>query len=178
MSAVERYGGIVMAGLGGALDPSLAIGDVVVDRESDLDVPAGRWRRGVIQTTEGVVATVADKRALFGATGALVADMENAIARSFAADRGVPFLGIRAVSDRADEALDPATLRWIDEAGALRPMPLMADLCRRPMRIPALWRLGRRSRVAARKLAEAVENIIHARRDVAPQEPVASRSIA
>jgi len=177
VKAVENYRGIIMAGLGGALDPTLNIGDVVVDRDSDLDIPAGPWRRGLIHTTEGVVATVVDKRALFAATGALVVDMENAIARAFAADRGAAFLGIRAVSDGADEPLDPATLRWIDPAGALRPGPLLADLCRRPARIPALWRLGRRSRVAVGKLADAVEQIVHSRQEVARPVRLASPNI-
>jgi len=162
VKAIEGYGGIIIAGLGGALDPTLNIGDVVVDQDSDLNIPAGPWRRGLIHTTDGVVASVADKRALFAATGALVADMENAIARAFTANRGAAFLGIRAISDGADDPLDPATLRWIGPAGALRPVPLLADLCRRPARIPALWRLGRRSRVAVEKLADAVEQIARA----------------
>jgi adenosylhomocysteine nucleosidase len=177
VNAIEGYGGIIMAGLGGALDPTLNIGDIVVDRDSDLDIPAGPWRRGVIHTTDGVVATVADKQTLFAATGALVADMENAIARACAAGLGAAFLGIRAVSDAADDPLDPATLRWIDPAGALNPGPLLADLCRRPARIPALWRLGRRSRVAVGNLADAVERIVRARQDAVPRVRVASRSV-
>jgi hypothetical protein len=157
---LEGYRLVIMAGFGGALDPTLEIGDVVVDRNSDIAAPNGPWRRGDIHTALGVVASVADKCALFGETGALVADMEKAIARTFAAEHGVPFLGIRAVSDRADEPLDPATLRWVDAAGALRPLRLAADLCRRPARIPELWRLGRRSRIAVQNLADAVARVV------------------
>ena len=67
-----------------------------------------------------------------------------------------------ATSRAVASLIDPATLRWIGPAGALRPVPLLADLCRRPARIPALWRLGRRSRVAVEKLADAVEQIARA----------------
>jgi hypothetical protein len=159
-----------MAGLGGAIDPALAIGDVVIDGQSTLPVPTGHWRRGEICTTPDLVATVAQKHALFAASGALVADLENAIAREFAARHGIPFLGIRAVSDDAGERLDPATLRWIDATGRLRPARLAADLFRRPATIPALWRLGRRSRVAVRNLAEAVRMIVCAL-DAASEPP-------
>jgi hypothetical protein len=172
--SLDHCRGVVMAGLGGALDPTLGTGEIVVDRKSDLATPAGRWRRGDIHTTPGVVSTAAEKQALFGQTAALVVDMENAIARNVAAAHGLRFLGIRAVSDCADEPLDPATLRWIDAAGGLRRARLAADLCRRPGTIPALWRLGRRSRVAVMNLADAVSQIVTSRECAAERDPVAS----
>ena len=155
----ETFRGVVMAGLAGAADPSLRVGDVVVDERSDLPAK-GPWRRGAIHTSTDIVATVAQKRAIFRDTGALAIDMENANAREFAALRGVPFLGVRAVSDAADAAIDPATLRWVDDAGALRPGRLMADLCRRPSRVATLVVLAIHSRVAAWALAEAVHQIV------------------
>jgi hypothetical protein len=178
LHAIKGCRGIIMAGLGGALDPTLETGEIVLDGDSDLRIPPGPWRRGGIHTTARIVATVADKRALFAATGALIADMENDIARTFAAEHGVPFLGVRAVSDRADEPLDPATLRWVDAAGALRPLRLAADLCRMPTKITALWRLGRRSRVAVQNLADAVRQVTALPQDTSPRDPEPSRSMA
>jgi hypothetical protein len=156
--------GVIMAGLGGALDPALAIGDVVVDTQSDLAIPPGPWRRAAIHTATGLISTVDQKRQLFGDTGAAVVDMENAAAREFAARHGLPFLGVRAVSDRADEPLDPATLGWVDAHGSLRPTRLALDLCRKPGSIPSLVRLGQRSRIAVAALAEAVAKIVEANR--------------
>ena len=52
-----------MAGLGGALDPELAIADVVVDELSDLTVGDRAWRRGRIYTANKIVASVPQKRA-------------------------------------------------------------------------------------------------------------------
>ena len=132
LDAIEALGIVIMAGLGGALDPALATGDVVVDERSELQAPEGPWRRGVIHTSADLVTTVPQKRALFAETGAQLVDMENAIARAFADRRRVPFIGVRAVSDCADEPVDPAALRWINEAGGLRPGRLAADVCRRP----------------------------------------------
>jgi len=66
------------------------------------------------------------------------------------------------VSDRADEPLDPTTLGWIDADGALRTGRLVLGVCRRPGSIPSLVRLGKRSKIAAAALAEAVERIVKA----------------
>src|SRR3954468_17590696 len=152
--------GIIMAGLGGGLDPALATGDVVIDERSDLPVPEGSWRRGRIHTTSEIIPSVPAKQAAFAATGALVVDMENELARAFAISQGIPFLGVRAVSDRACDELDVATLRWIDPAGELLPGRVAADVLLRPWTAPALWRLGRRSRVAVRNLADAVTRFV------------------
>jgi hypothetical protein len=162
VTGVERSGGIIMAGLAGALDPTLSVGDIVVDQESTLPVPGKSWRRGKFHTASEVIGTAAQKRALFAATGALVVEMENAVVRAFASGQGLPFLGIRAVSDHADEPLDPAVLRWVNPGGGLRPGRLAAELCLRPWKIAALWRLGRHSRLAVNKLAQAVSEIVRA----------------
>ena len=150
-------GGIMMTGLGGALDPSLGTGDVVVDGEVKS---AGPWRRGAIHTTDGIVATPAEKAALFRQTHALVVDMENAAARGLAASIGVPFLGVRAVSDRADEPLDPAVLRLVDSSGRLHPARLAIEICRRPTFLATLIRLGPRSDLAMKNLAAALREIL------------------
>jgi hypothetical protein len=155
-----RCRGIVMAGLGGALDPALKVGDVVVDEQSDLQVPDGAWRRGGIFTAAEVVSTPADKAALFRQTGALVVDLENDLARRLAAEWGVPFLGVRAVSDRAGETLEPAVARLIDPAGRLRPARLAVELCRRPALAGDLWRLRAQSGRAMAGLVCALRRIL------------------
>jgi hypothetical protein len=156
------YGGIVMTGLAGALDPSLRIGDVVLDDRSDFNVPedARGWRRGGIHTAPALVSTPAEKASLFGQTGALVVDMENEVARGLAADQGVPFLGLRAVSDCAGEALNPAVTRLIDRAGRLRMTGLARELCRRPALLADLWRMRAGSRHAMGNLSRVLREIL------------------
>jgi len=89
-----------------------------------------------------------------------VVDMETAKARAFAERAGVPFLAIRAVSDRADQPLDPATVSWVTPAGGLRAGKVAATLLRRPAMVPELMRLRRRSNLAMRNLAEAIREIL------------------
>jgi hypothetical protein len=150
---------IIMAGFAGALDPSLRIGDVVYDTPP-------RGPSGSIHTSGELVATVQEKALLFRSTSARAVDMENAIVRQFAGRMGVPFFGIRAISDTADEAIDPRILRFVDERGRLRPAALAGGLLRRPALIPALNRLRINSNIAGRSLAEALRFFLEQNREL------------
>jgi hypothetical protein len=150
--------GIIMAGLGGALDPALQIGDVVID--SEAIAPDGPWRGGHFHTADQIIATPAQKHALFKTTGALVVEMENARARELARTMGVPFLGIRAISDRSDEILDPAIIRMVDSSGRVRAGALAGELLKRPALIASLLRLRPRSACAMKSLCDALELIL------------------
>lgn len=153
--------GIILAGLGGALDPGLRVGDVVVDETSDLPTPPGQWRRGRIHCAANVVATAEDKLALFRSTGDLAVDLETAAARRFAAAAGLPYLGIRAISDAAGDPLDPVFMTWIADSGEVRPGKVALDLCRRPRLIPQVWRLRSQSSLALGRLTEALRQIVN-----------------
>jgi hypothetical protein len=152
--------GIILAGLAGALDPALDDGDVVIEPSSGDALQSLPSRRGRIHTSDHLIATPAEKAALFASTGAAVVDMETAKVRAFAERAGVPFLAIRAVSDRADHPLDPATVSWVTPAGGLHAGKVAATLLRRPAMVPELMRLRRRSNLAMQNLAEAIREII------------------
>jgi hypothetical protein len=159
---VEKHdaGGIIMAGLAGGIDPQLNCGDIVIDDLSecgDLKLPC---RKGKIHSAGQIVATPREKEELFRATGALVVDMESDAARRRAAEWSVPYLGIRAVLDPADETLDPALLRLTDSGGHVRPGRLVAELWRRPGFIGTLWNMRSRSAAALRALASAVRQVV------------------
>ncbi|MGN6626939.1 MAG: phosphorylase family protein [Tepidisphaeraceae bacterium] len=151
--------GIVLAGLGGGLDPQWKRGDVVIDDRSTLDLPAADNDddndddadalppRVRCVTADRVIATPADKADLRRATGGAVVDMESDRVRAWAADRGVPFLGLRAISDTADEVLEPAVLRFVDAAGFTRPGRVAAEVLRRPALLATLLRLRHSGRV-------------------------------
>jgi adenosylhomocysteine nucleosidase len=150
---------VVMAGLAGALDPSLRVGDLVLD--SPVDVACdGVARRGLIHTTQCLVTTAAEKAELFRKTGALAVDMEQAIVRGALGGGGVPVIGLRAISDPADVAVDPAILRFVDERGSTRTLAVAVAILKRPALIGPLKKLGAASKIASKALAEGVRWLI------------------
>ncbi len=150
---------LVMAGFAGALDPTLAIGDIVVDGPAGW-VISPAWRRSTFFTAEQIVGSVAEKAALFQKTGAAAVEMENVAVRALAHGLEVPFIGIRAISDTADQSLDPEFARWIDEMGRPQPGAVMRGLLARPARIAAAQKLGRSTRLAANRLGAAVVELL------------------
>jgi nucleoside phosphorylase len=161
----ERAGYVIMAGLAGGLDRSLRCGDIVVDGSVELATCGLPFRFGGIHTSGELVARPEQKAALFRQTGALAVEMENAVVRQAAAAAGVPFVGVRAVCDTADEAVDPAVLDFIDDVGQVRLGALAAGLLRRPRLVAEIWRLADRSKRAATCLGEAVRAIADRLRD-------------
>jgi adenosylhomocysteine nucleosidase len=137
---------LIMAGLAGALDPALRIGDIVTGE--------------AIHTTDHLIATPAEKVALFRETGARAVDMENAIVRRAAEAAGIPFIGIRAISDTANQAIDPAVLTLTDDVGRPRLLAVTMLLLRRPAMAGRLRQLQRQSTVAAAALGEAVKTLL------------------
>lgn len=152
----------LVAGLGGALAPGLKVGDVVIDWPwPDRAVPVREgWAAGRIHTAPGVVPTAADKARLFETTGAAAVDMEQNRVREILRWPEVPMVGVRAISDAADQDVDPAVLRLVDDTGKPKVRALVGYLARNPGRVLHLRRLGKASRLALGRLGEAVRAIV------------------
>jgi adenosylhomocysteine nucleosidase len=151
---------LILAGLAGALAPDLKIGDVIIDGNFSPPAPIAGARRGKIATAAHIIATPADKAALFRQTGALAVDMETETCREFAAALGVPFLAVRAISDTADQALDPALLNLLDENGRPRLGRVLRHIAGDPRRVAALIRLGRATELALSRLSTVLVAIV------------------
>jgi adenosylhomocysteine nucleosidase len=154
----------IMAGLAGALDPSLRVGDVLLDDPHGV-VPAELVRRlalkvGSVHTATKMVCTTAEKADLFRKTNALGVDMEQAIVRRTATAVGTSVVGVRAISDAANEALDARVIRLVDEVGRARPGRIGAAILRSPGLVPYLARLGKNSKIACERLGVAVRAIV------------------
>lgn len=149
---------IIMAGLAGALDPELKIGDVIIDEASTWHAKTLPFPKRKIHTAQTLVASVGDKSSLFVKTGAAAVEMENAAVRKLAANWGTAYLGIRSISDKADQPLDPAVLKCINPFGGAK-IEIVYRTLRRPALMAEFYRLFRDSNAALKTLSPAVESI-------------------
>jgi adenosylhomocysteine nucleosidase len=132
--------GIVSTGFCGALDPALKIGDVVSDVPLSLD---------------HVVSTAEEKRALRAQTGASIVEMESAAVMTKAAEWGAEFYSVRAVSDTSAEDMPLDFNLYRDPEGRFsRTRIALAAMTRPFTAIPALLRLERNCKIAARSLGD------------------------
>jgi hypothetical protein len=156
----QAVAGIIMAGLAGALDPDLKVGDVVVDQSSTWRGSKVALKKVWFHGVDRVITTPEEKTQLFGQTGASVVEMENEAVKRAAKAYGIPFLGIRAISDTAAESINPAVLDFIDEYGKVRMGALVGGVARHPFLIKEMRRLSKSSQIALAALGKAVREII------------------
>lgn len=147
---------ILLCGVAGALDPTLQVGDVILDDPERRFPDSPIYRRGRIHTASQIVTTPAEKAWLFAETAALAVDMEQSIVRDYARPLGIPVVGLRAISDRADQVLDPAVIQLVDDLGGPRPMKIASTLLRRPALALYLSRLNASTKLALENLATTV----------------------
>lgn len=125
-------------GVAGALDASLAPGDIVVpDRIRHADDDPGfatdaaarariaaacagtlRVRQGTLWSAPEPIAGEAGKRALAKRSGAIAVDMEAASIAAVAARAGLPFVAVKAICDPLDRELPLRILRALDGGGS------------------------------------------------------------
>jgi nucleoside phosphorylase len=170
--AAERPGLVISCGFAGALDPSLAPGDLVLAssvhdeagesiaasepvlcaarRALDCGDPACLAEGELLCMTE-VVATAEAKRALVR-PGRLAVDLESAPAAHAARRAGVAWLALRVVLDPLDADL-PAFAQAVRSSYLA---PALRHVLRGPRAALELAELARRARIASRSLARAL----------------------
>ena len=161
----EGAAALVSFGLAGGLASELRPGDLLlpasvrsartaawpVDPTWRVRVHAGliagglRPRAGAIVGTERIVATTADKRKLFEATGAQAVDMESHEVAAVAAEAGLPFLVIRALADPYDQVVPQVAREALRPDGRVRLQGMLGGLFRERGGAMALLRLTRQS---------------------------------
>ncbi|RJS93969.1 purine phosphorylase [Salinisphaera sp. Q1T1-3] len=152
----EGATGLVSWGVAAALSPAAAPGDLllagsIIDADGQRHCVDPAWRAAIasrvppglnaasvdIAETPVVLADARAKAALYSATGAIGCDMESGAIARVAAERGVPFLAVRAVLDDANMVLPSAARAAMDESGHLQPLALTRAMIGRPRRLHA-----------------------------------------
>lgn len=176
---------LITTGFCGGIAAELHAGDIVVAKQIVIataggfeDVPvcfSGSGQTFVVrQAAEGTrvvagvfisTATLVSKKQLagliFGHFPNPVVEMESAAIAIVAAEHGVPLLGIRAVSDTADEELGFSLEEFCDtDMRRIRPDKVLQTVLRKPHIIPQLIRLNRSSRCAAQSLTAAFSRLL------------------
>jgi nucleoside phosphorylase len=158
---------LIATGFCGALTPSLRVGELVVaDRvvhentgrafdADDLLLAAATGRRGTLVSAEALARTPADRAALHG----LAVDLESAALARASHEAEIPFLAIRAVSDRYRDRI-PDIAGMLDHVGRPDRRRLALFLARHPRELPRLVRLARGTRTAGRALTEHVQALL------------------
>jgi adenosylhomocysteine nucleosidase len=173
---IEMHDVCISSGLAGSLDTTLKPGDVVVahttetlDRSCqatsdaalfDLAVTYGAKPVNVSLSSEKIVATAEAKEDL-SQKGSVV-EMESTYILTAAAQRNIPAVMVRAISDAADEDLPVDFGRILDSHGHLKMGGLLKEVGLSPYRIPLLIQFGRQSRAAGKSLADFLDRYIYA----------------
>ena len=161
---------VVACGFAGALSPTLKIGDVMVASEvvepgedelhwrtavpAELgDMPVGR-----LVTVAELAGRPAAKRTLARETGAIAVDMESAAIAEACQAKRVPCAVVRAISDAADTLLSPRLVDLLS-GGRVSSWRVLSAVMRSPGLIIELWRLARDTRLAGRRLANALSRL-------------------
>jgi hypothetical protein len=114
----------------------------------------------MFRTSESLLRTAGEKQALGLEADAV--EMESYAVLAEAAQWGVPGVAIRAISDGAGEDLPYDFDRARDPDGRIRLLGVLAEIARRPHRLPALLRLSRQCRHAAAFLTQFLDLLIGA----------------
>ena len=181
----HRPDALLILGLCGGLDPSLATGDLILAREvldeagEALQPPAttlASARRALrndgptfvssrILTVEQPVATREAKRNLWNIHGAAGVDMETAGFARIAKEAGVDWMALRVVIDTASATL-PAALR--DWRGDEDDLAIARGIVKRPQEWLAYGRLAAGLRPAFRALRAGARIVARVQRDTVP----------
>jgi hypothetical protein len=179
----EHEGLVILAGLAGALRPSLRpgqarmIGSVIGDdgrRFSSgvardmtatmmLDISTHATAAAplaVIASSPLVISTVDAKRALAARSGADLVDQESGAFALAASVLGWRWIIVKGVSDGHDAQLPSDVDCWVDSAGRLRPARAAMAIALRPWNAARMLRLGRDAKAAMLAVAAIVHQLI------------------
>jgi hopanoid-associated phosphorylase len=166
--------GIISIGIAGALSPSLDAGNCIVASSilaggTAFETDAA-WTSHLRQTlpdtiagsvtgAEQIAATAEEKAAIYRESGADAVDMESHVAARFACEHKLPFVALRAISDRADHTLPHAARVAMKPSGGIALGRVLHSVTTKPHQIPALIRTNRETEKAFAALLRCLDRL-------------------
>jgi nucleoside phosphorylase len=127
------------------------------DRLANFLRPHVPLTEGILAESPGIVASVAEKRRLHAATGALATDMETGAVFRAAARFDLPIIAVRAIADTATTAIPGAAEAALNADGELVLHDLLRQLAKHPSDLVPLIRLFHCFRAAIQTLRQVAK---------------------
>lgn len=162
---------LISWGCAAALEPGLKPGDLVLPKhiigaDGQILHTDAVWRgklaaelephlpvfQGNLAESRRIVGLVAEKQAIFNATGAIALDMESAAAARAALGYKLPFLAVRSIVDPADINIPPSIAAAFDDKGILHVPQMLGRVLFRPVDFIGIIRLGQHFGAAMKTL--------------------------
>lgn len=162
-------------GVAGALDETLRPGHLVLPERirAIYSYPVSlEWRArilhhlpkhlkvvgGTLATSYQVLTSEAEKREFSAKNGACAVDMESGAIAEIAADAGIPFVAVRAITDPIEFSPSPTLLAAVHPDGSVNLLHLLTLILRRSVNVTTLLRLAPGMRAACATLLSVVKH--------------------
>ncbi len=167
-SASPKY--LIAAGFAGATKPGCRIGEIILGENYSNATLLSRAEealrsltptRGKIFTAPEVIDRPTARDQLWREQGVLAVEMESSVIVSAAAEKGIPVLALRSVSDTPEQPfpLPPGILFDVERQRTVLPR-LGSYLVANPRALPRLIRFSRQIGIAKRALADALTLVL------------------
>jgi len=159
---------VLTCGFAGGLNPDLKLGDVMFEpaglAANNSKLVAALLSAGAQPAkffcADRIATTVAEKKILREQTGADAVEMESAAIHAVCAEKNIPCVTVRVISDTAHEDL-PLDFNGLAKADKSLDFGKLAwAIAKSPGKIPQLMALGKKTSFAAKQLADVLEKII------------------
>ncbi|GAB4176574.1 MAG: hypothetical protein Fur0032_16590 [Terrimicrobiaceae bacterium] len=151
---------VILAGLAGGLSPGVCVGDVFLVSGGSARL-SGSLPEASMVTVDHVVATAREKRKLREQSRAVLCDMETSHLEAVCREAGIPWAGVRAVSDPADTDLPVAgSLLMSPAKGRPATMRMLAYVATRPRVWPEFAAMVKNASRAQRQLATVLSRVL------------------
>ena len=158
---------IVSAGFSGGLQNGLPVGTIIVgDNASCSHVvrclpEAANLTFGKLITTDNIIDTSSEKRALGESSGALAVDCETQHIREACESHEIPMLAVRCISDTVDQNLPvPGHILINPITGRPDPFNIFKYILTNPSSISGFRELVRNSRISQKSLSDSLSTLI------------------